>query len=178
MKFYVERVARLRLTAVTVILMVCGALMCACSKPEYWVKGLTLPPGSTVVSRTEDVPPTAQTKSWGSNLPKGMLFVRFNNPNSWPAVSGHFDKLMLSSGYSLEVVPPAEQTTSSGLALNRQEALHTYSKPGSCYRVSILNNEQYIALVQSVSQSAGLDPLPAVPSKRGDYTLDVSWWKR
>jgi hypothetical protein len=53
---------------------------------EYWITGLTLPSGSTVISRQE----TEGGKT---------LMVEFDNPSEWKAVQAHFDKCLASEGY-------------------------------------------------------------------------------
>ena len=86
------------------VLIGCVALS-GCAKPEYLVKGLTLPPGSTVKSKTESKE-TSGTAGEFFDADDGMsVVVAFDNAGGWQTVSAHFDQQLKGLGFILEEQP-------------------------------------------------------------------------
>jgi len=76
--------------ALSLILLGC---ISACSEPEYWIEGFTLPPDSVVVSRkitTTETPP--DLVSIFANDETDELTIGFNNKRDWDYVTSHFDE--------------------------------------------------------------------------------------
>lgn len=89
-----------------VLMLCCAALAAAiagCAKPDaqgdLWIKGLALPPGSTVVERKEDQGTTPDKDHPGRQISVKSLNITFNNAIDWPAVYDYFDKLLAGLGY-------------------------------------------------------------------------------
>ena len=115
------------LTTAAVLLLAFGCKPAA--PPELWLKGLTLPSGSTVVTRSEQS--TSGAKA---------LTVGFNDAAGWDTVKAHFDKELAGLGYAAPAQgspPPAELV---------------YAKPGGDFVVEIMNNGQ---LTKEASLSPG-----------------------
>jgi hypothetical protein len=65
-----------------------------CAKPEYWVKGLTLPPGSTVVEKSE----TDKSSDAAGN--GKSLQVVFECPGGFDKVNAHIGQALKAQGYT------------------------------------------------------------------------------
>ena len=84
-------------------LVMIAALAAGCAKPDaqgdLWIKGLALPPGSTVVERKVDQATTPDKDHPGRRISVKSLNITFNNAKDWPAVYDYFDKLLAGLGY-------------------------------------------------------------------------------
>ena len=113
----------------------------SCATPEYWVKGLTLPPGSTVVSKTErtsegNLSPM-QTPLIGKM--REALNVDFICPGGWDTVVAHIDSCMDRTGYTEKFLSNWEMAGQApgGPVEEFMNRMRMYSKPGSQYTVTL-----------------------------------------
>jgi hypothetical protein len=71
-----------------------------CAQPQYWVKGLTLPPGSTEKSRTVSNTKVADGKAKLGAPQDGSLLVYFDSTSSWDAVAAHIGEELRQQGFT------------------------------------------------------------------------------
>jgi hypothetical protein len=106
------------------------ALLAGCSKPgEYWLPGLTLPPGATILSKTEEEVQGADA-GYALHPEDKALLVEFGHDGGWSAVSAHFDSFLRGKGFSDAVGAQADP----GSPLKYMRA---YEKKGAKYKVSV-----------------------------------------
>jgi hypothetical protein len=116
----------MRNSAIATVLMICLALG-ACGKPAYWVKGLTLPPGSTVVNTTE--------------MDTSSLMISFDNAAGWDSVRTHIDGAMQAQGYS-DSLQDALSGLPAGMnpgGTDMMQGMRMYQKEGAEFTVSLQN---------------------------------------
>jgi hypothetical protein len=99
-------------------------------KSELWISGLSLPPGSTVVSKEQE--------SAGS---QATLYVGFNNPDGWATVEKHFEGQAAKLGYSnhfkkLEADLIRKTGRSMPASISGEPTI-MYEKDGAAYGFSI-----------------------------------------
>jgi hypothetical protein len=126
----------MRVLQLTVFVAVLVAVS-GCGKSEYWVKGLTLPPGATVSSKTE----TTKLEGQAAMMPMmgqidNMLVVSFECPGGWQAVSSHIDQCMKAQGYAdtMSGVSSMMAGMPGGDALS---GMRYYTKSGAKYAVMV-----------------------------------------
>lgn len=143
----------------------------SCAAAKYWVKGLDLPPGSTIVSRSEttlsqSALPPALTGMPGMGPAGKMLMVAFNCPGGWSAVSAHLDRRMATAGYSDQMQSMfggdlAGLNSTQSAAMNQALAgMKFYSKSGSKLSVIVMDNN---AVIAGAGQMVGQNVPPGGP---------------
>jgi len=171
LRISVESVFRL-----LVAVLLCG-LLGGCMKPKYLMPGLSLPPGSTVVSETNST-----TSSGGQAMPQlpmsipGMpglgdaetINVFFNNSGGWASVSGHFDSLLGGKGYT-DSMQALMGATGGPPGLPSTQGMRMYSKSGSKYTVMLMD-------FGGMMGAAGATGGTSVPGM-GDFSLTVVYTK-
>jgi hypothetical protein len=146
----------------------------SCGKPEYWVKGLTLPPGSTVSSKSE----TTKMEGMPSTFPMmgeldKMLLVQFECKGGWPAVSSHIDACMKKEGYVDTMSGLAAMSASMpGAAKGALDSMKMYTKNGEKYAVMVNNMGGMMAAYAKDSKVK----IPEVPGMAG-FTMSVMKFK-
>jgi len=149
-------------------------LMCsACAKPPYWVSGLSLPPGSTVVSETE----TTDNSDTPMMMPmlgevERTLMVSFNCSGSWESVVAHIDACMSKAGYidtMGSISGMASAMPEGEAAAGILDSMRMYTKKDTDYSVNLHNMQ---AMMDGVNGSAALDMLGM-----GQYQLMVMKYK-
>lgn len=149
----------------------------SCAKPDYWIEGLTLPSGSTIVSKTV-TDSTSTLPGLGSALSRTaekVLVVTFNNGGGWDPVSTHFDSTMAALGYA-NVYDKASQAPtgipdSAGFLGNVMKYSRLYGKDGS----------KYMVMLNSTKDALGSMGAPDVAkqgaNKVGEFSLIVELLK-
>jgi hypothetical protein len=154
-----------------------ASLLGGCMKPKYLMPGLSLPPGSTVVSETNST-----TNSGGGGAPPlpmsipGMpnmgnaetISVFFNNSGGWSSVSGHFDSLLGGKGYT-DSMQALMGATGGPPGLPSTQGMRMYSKSGSKYTVMLMD-------FGGMMGAAGATGGTSVPGM-GDFSLTVVYTK-
>jgi hypothetical protein len=159
------RTAQLLLAA-SILLLGAG-----CARPEYWVKGLTLPPGSTIVSRAESNTEIEGEKTQPDQS-DGTLTIYFNSTASWEQVTAHIGDALAKQGFTETT---RELGDLAGFASKvpgldkMMTASHSYTKEGSGYYV-MLNNSKALSEVMDkvLSKIKGKRDKP-----KGEYMLMV-----
>lgn len=133
-------------------------LLCytACSKGaavsgEFWVKGLTLPPGSVVIQRYEmdDLgEQEGMTYVPTKGKPDKMLAISFDNPGNWDKVESHIDSCMRELGYKelMDDIKEMSKNMPGGSGLIDEEltsGMCMYLKPGTKFSVSLIDNSDF-----------------------------------
>jgi len=167
----------MRYASMVVATAIVLALTGCASKPgdEYWIRGLTLPRGSTIIHREERAL-TKDEETMFHDLAKqlgpgfsgpvdSVLAVGFNCPAGWDSVVTHIDGCLKRQGYTEKGMNPGLQRVASSdpriaKALNSQ---HIYAKSG----------EKFLVLVQDTT--GGTD-VPAPPGV-GAFSLSVFRYK-
>ncbi len=132
-------------------------LFTSCAKPKYLIKGLTLPPGSTVVGDKESL----SSREMGSLSPMGdhpgmKIVIAFNCSGDWNSVKAHFDDCLGKSGYNADDMSgSSDMPAVAGVSLD--EMMRIYGSDGDKYGV-MLNNLTWMKSI--VPSGAGL-PLDA-----------------
>jgi hypothetical protein len=141
-----------------VLVSVLGASSCA--HPQYWVKGLTLPPGSTEKSRTETKTEDSNAKPKPWEQPDGTLMVYFDSSSTWDEVAAHISDDLKQQGFAEKPNPMAEIASKlpkggllgkgglgGELVKNAADSFlntsHTYTKDGSDYTVTLTNMKSF-----------------------------------
>jgi hypothetical protein len=147
------------------------SLLASCSKPAYWVEGLSLPPGSTVVDELETGTPREVP---GIALPmmgefSQSLTVAFNNYGGWNAVSLHIDRCLQDQGYSEGLGSLDDMIASmpgtGGSVARMSKYLRMYSKRGAKYMVVLYSVED---MAEETGSTAGA----------GEFVLQVMKFRR
>jgi hypothetical protein len=122
-----------------------------CARPEYWVKGLTLPAGSTVKSRTESETKNSDSKPKFGEPPDGTLMIYFDSTDSWEHVAASIGDSLKKEGYveqANKLAGLGDKLPTGGLpgggmlkdmAKGFLDTTRAYRKPGSDYSVSLTN---------------------------------------
>jgi hypothetical protein len=148
--------------AVVAVLFAC----CGCGPAPFWVQGLSLPSGSTVVSQTE----STTVQGMGAMLPfKGkvekVLNVNFDNPGGWSAVSAHIDSIMTRQGYTDQMASMAGMAGGMPPGASAMfSSMRMYSKDGAKYTV-MLNDMG--ATMAAASQASGRSLPSGIPGTAG-----------
>ena len=159
--------------AVALAMLVAG---CA-AQPQYLVKGLTLPPGSTEKSRKESKVTTSDRKLKFGEQPDGTLLVYFDSTSSWDEVTAHFDKSLQQAGFTPMSNPLASMGgslagklpgggTLKDMAKGFMDYTRTYTKEG--YSVTLTNTKSVMESKVLSKFRKNTDPAP------GDYMLLVT----
>jgi hypothetical protein len=142
-------------------------MLCAgCAKSEYWVAGLTLPPGSTMVSTTETTGVEGPAAAFlpGGGKPEKVLVVSFDNASGWGTVASHVETCMLGQGYtdSMSALAglAAMMPGSAGAALSSTKM---FSKDGSKFVVMAMDMAGVMGAAGQARDVPGM----------GAYTLTV-----
>jgi hypothetical protein len=118
-------------------------LLAACAKPEFWVKGLTLPPGSKVVEKSE------QTKGgYPGGKPNQVFTVVFEVPSGFDKVAAHISGSLKAQGFE-ELDHSKDYTGVEMKDLGKfLKSMKTYEHTG---------NRQYVMLQSMSGVLDGLD---------------------
>lgn len=124
--------------ALSVITML---LLSGCAKPQYWIKGLTLPPGSTELNKTESTTTGNMPRVPFMGKITKMLMVSFKNPGGWEAVTKHIDACMAQAGYteSMNSMMQGMPAMPGEPGENPLDQMRMYEKSGSHYVVMLSN---------------------------------------
>jgi hypothetical protein len=103
-------------------------------RPELWQAGLTLPSGSTTVTRSTEDPSGRK-----------VLNIGFNNPGGWVAVRQHFDDELTALGYTgqgaaSEMIHAGRPDEAPPERLSTTPSEYIYNMPAGQFQVSITNN--------------------------------------
>jgi hypothetical protein len=146
------------------------ALLCtsSCSKPlpEYWVAGLSLPPGSTIVNRQELSGDASFSGIPGTNTKvQKTLNVIFTNPAGWDSVTAHIDGILRPQGYgeSTADAAAAGENISPVPGVDAATMIRMYHKDGAEFSVWLIN-------MNSMAAAGGRQ----MPAGMGDYSLHVA----
>lgn len=136
----------MRYLAITMVLIACGVLLGACSKPEYWVKGLTLPSGSKVVKVTDEkAAPAERSELLPGSIIKRTLIVKFSNPCGWDAVCAHFKSCLIPAGFTENLDPRHSDRPATGApGFKYSDAARGYISNDKKYTIVITNNIAFI----------------------------------
>lgn len=153
----------------TLFLLASVVFSVGCAKSEYWVRGLTLPPGSTVTSKSETTElggPAAMMPGVGQ-VDKTLL-VTFENAAGWHSVSTHIDGCMKQAGYTdtmsgLSSYAASMPKEASGFL----DGMKYYTKVGEKYAVMLMD---MAGMMQEATK--GQTPPPGVPGMSG-FNLTV-----
>jgi hypothetical protein len=159
--------------------LLCAALLvfASCAKPDYWVDGLSLPPGSKVVSQVETQAPREVP---GIALPmmgefSNSLTISFDNLTGWDAVSSSLDRRMQELGYSRGFGDLDEMISSitgtSAVASGFSSYLRVYTREGGRYMI-VLYDVLEAAAAQGSSASGS-----SAASGSGEFVLQVMRFK-
>jgi hypothetical protein len=96
-----------------VLLVIVVLSIAGCARPQYWVKGLTLPPGSVEKSRSETKMESSESKPKLGEQPDGTLLVYFDNTSSWDEITAHVGGELKKEGF----VEAANQVADIGSSL-------------------------------------------------------------
>ncbi|MCB1217957.1 hypothetical protein KDL44_11230 [bacterium] len=143
----------LLLAAMTVLVLACRKLP---QEDSYWVRGLSLPPGSTVSQQSEELTPISDPKS--DSVSMNTLFVGFENPSNWAEVVAHFDRTLGSLGYT--------DTTFSTIDMNSPEMSETDRRILESCRTYINEQTGYLVSISTIElmlEPAGKGQLPDLP---------------
>lgn len=125
--------------------VLCTCLLLGCAKPPYLLRGLTLPPGSSVASETSG------TWNGGTNpafpMPMNLpglpsmnnvkyVQVSFDNSGGWNTVSSHFDSTLGAKGY-VDTFATLGQLAGSTQSDPLMGSMRMYSKPESKFMVML-----------------------------------------
>jgi hypothetical protein len=159
--------------------VLCAALAaalgcCGCAPAAYWVPGLTLPPGSTVVSKAE----TSNVQGQFAMLPfKGavdkVLNVSFDCTGGWSAVSAHVDTCLNGQGYTDQLGALSGMAGMPNLpaASGMFSSMRMYSKNGTKYTVMLMDMQ---GTMQAASNLTGrANPMPGGAPGMGAYMMSV-----
>lgn len=150
----------------------------SCAQPEYWVEGLSLPPGSRVVSRVESQKPREVP---GIALPMMgefsiSLTISFDNLTGWDAVSSNLDSSMQELGYSRgfgELDRMISNITGTGaVASGFNGYLRVYTREGGRFMV-VLYDVRQAAAAKGSSAAGG----SAATAGTGEFVLQVMRFK-
>lgn len=83
-----------------------------CARPQYWVKGLTLPPGSVEKSRRETETTDSGSKPKFGEQPDGTLMVYFDSTSSWDEITAHIGGELKEQGFTEAANPMADMGSS------------------------------------------------------------------
>jgi hypothetical protein len=165
-------------------LIVCATVFaiagCDMLFPPYWVSGLTLPAGSTVVSKSETA---MSTSTMPNGIPLTMpgvgavdksLTVSFDCAGGWSAVSSHIDSCMTRQGYAdamagLQGMAGGAGGSQYAQAASMLSSMRSYSKGGSKYTVMLMDMGATMAAASSYSKQS----LPTNIPGQGQFMLMV-----
>jgi hypothetical protein len=142
-----EQVVKVRYLAITMMLIACGVLLGACSKPEYWVKGLTLPSGSKVVKVTDKkAAPAERSQILPGSIIKRTLIVEFSNPCGWDAVCAHFKSCLIPAGFTENLDPRDSDRPAIGApGFKYSDMARGYISNDKIYTIVITNTNAFIS---------------------------------
>jgi hypothetical protein len=176
-----EQVTKLRYLAIAMMLIACGVLLSACSKPEYWVKGLTLPPGSTVVTVTDTkAVPAERSQILPGSIIKRTLTVEFSNPCGWDAVCAHFKSCLISAGFTENLDPRNSDRPAIGApGFKYSDMARGYISNDKKYTIVITNTIAFMSYgwIHGSASSGLIADAKARPSYH-DYSLIVDEVKK
>jgi hypothetical protein len=139
---------------------------------EYWVKGLTLPPGSTVLSKTEtSTETTAASGAQNMPIPEKALVVIFTSTTQPASAKAYIDNCLTSQGYTPDN-SNAFGTKLSGDMKDMAQAVHSYVNQGSLYRVSLTD------MAESRKAASKWLKQPPPTNDPGGYMLTVVKMKK
>jgi hypothetical protein len=158
-------------------------LLCGCPAAPLMMPGLTLPPGSVEVSRSEQKNPAAGMPPGMPALPLGgtpdkTLVVGFSNTLGWAAVDAHYAALLKGKGFDdsmggmagmAGMLPPGQP--------NPFEHMRMYMKDGAKYAVMVTNMSAMMN--QAMAGQAGSVPggTQAMVDGMGEFTVTILKYK-
>jgi hypothetical protein len=149
----------LRLPALLTALAL-GWLAGGCAQPEYWIPGLSLPPGSQVAKQEEASRAAQQVPELPADRKvKAALSIGFNNASSWDNIAAHIDGCMQTAGYT------RVDAATHGMDVNMAAMMRMYTREGGKYMVLLYN-------VLGIATEYG-GPAPPNIDQTGHYMLLV-----
>src|SRR3954468_9673186 len=86
----------IQLLAISLLVLAC----CGCARPEYWIKGLTLPPGAVEKSRSVTETTSSNGKPKFGEPADGTLMVYFDSSENWEQVAQYIGDGLKKEGYA------------------------------------------------------------------------------
>ena len=156
---------RLRNIAILSMLLVAG-----CNKPspvsgDFWISGLSLPPGSKVLERA--VEKNSESDPGSDIASTKYLTVTFDSTANWDEVVAHFDKKLGSLGFT-ETSYSRLDMNSSDMSEGDKQILGSerfYENQKTGYAVSILTSAMLDSGAGSSNPLSGLPPFSMVVMK-------------
>lgn len=132
---------------------------------DFWVSGLSLPPGSTVANRTEEFHTIDDPDSDDASM--NSLMINFDSSANWDEVVAYFDKNLGSLGYTdisfstIDMNSP-DMSETDRLIL---ESGRIYENKKTRYLVSISTMQWMFPSAVSNGQTFDLPPFSMVVTK-------------
>lgn len=145
--------------------------LAGCAKPQYLIKGLTLPAGSTVINEMESTQMNMQVPLMGE-LDKAKT-VNFDCSGGWDSVVSHVDSAMRKQGYA-ESLSELGSMIPGGSSLQNElmSGMRMWMKEDNEFQVMLMNNT---AMMNAAAKGGGGGDPSALGM--GEFTLTVIKYK-
>ena len=130
----------MRLTTITVMLCTAALISgCVTDSRDYWVKEISVPPGSTEIVRSVmDEPALPVPPGLQAGKPSELLLLSFNNIQGWDKVTEHVDGCLAKAGYTRIDAAGKPQIIAMG-GTKPDDLIRLYRSPDPHYAVWLVN---------------------------------------